>query len=44
MSSVLDGTPLDVGFEDGRRALIMADAVLKSLRTDRFVELDFSQG
>jgi myo-inositol 2-dehydrogenase/D-chiro-inositol 1-dehydrogenase len=41
VTSVLDGTPPDVGFEDGRRALIMADAVLESLRTDRFVELDF---
>jgi len=41
VSAVLDHGPLDVGFEDGRRALIMADAVLESLRSDRFVELDF---
>ena len=41
ISCVLDDTPLAVGFEDGRRALIMADAVLQSLRTDRFVDIDF---
>ena len=41
VSAALDGTPVDVGFEDGRRALIMADAVLESLRTDAFVALDF---
>ena len=43
VSGVLDGAPLEVGFEDGRRALIMADAVLESRRSDRFVALDFDR-
>jgi myo-inositol 2-dehydrogenase/D-chiro-inositol 1-dehydrogenase len=40
MATLEDG-PYEVGFEDGRRALIMADAVVESLERGRFVGLDF---
>lgn len=39
IAAVENGTPVPVGFEDGRRALLLADAAAEALKTGRTVKL-----
>ena len=39
-ASVREGTPPEVGFEDGRRALILAEAAYKSIAEGRTVKVE----
>jgi myo-inositol 2-dehydrogenase/D-chiro-inositol 1-dehydrogenase len=39
LDSVEQGTPMPVGAEDGRQALVLADAAFESLRTGRPVQV-----
>lgn len=39
LDAVANGTPMPVGAEDGRRALVLADAAVESLRTGRPVQV-----
>jgi myo-inositol 2-dehydrogenase/D-chiro-inositol 1-dehydrogenase len=39
VSAVESGTPAEVGFEDGRRALMLAEAAYRSLREGRLVKV-----
>lgn len=41
VSAMHEGRPFDPGFEDGRRALVIADAAGESLRTRRTVAIEF---
>ena len=40
VQAVKDGTPMPVGFEDGRRALVLANAAYQSLSSGRAVTLE----
>jgi myo-inositol 2-dehydrogenase/D-chiro-inositol 1-dehydrogenase len=42
IDAVENGTPVPVGFEDGRRALILADAALEALKSGRTIELKWN--
>ncbi|HWL67844.1 MAG TPA: inositol 2-dehydrogenase [Geminicoccus sp.] len=39
IDAVTEGRPVPVGFEDGRRALLLADAALEALNSGRTIEL-----
>lgn len=40
VQAVLDGKPVAVGFDDGRRALLLANAAYESMATGRIIRLD----
>ena len=40
VDSIVNNRPVQVGFEDGRKALILAEAALKSVAEKRFVRVD----
>lgn len=42
IDAVENGAPVPVGFEDGRRALILADAALEALKSGRTIELKWN--
>ena len=43
IDSIERGTPVAVGFEDGRRALILADAALQSLKSGRTIDVKWDK-
>ncbi len=40
VETILEKKPVSVGFEDGRRALLLAEAAHKSVESGRFENID----
>jgi myo-inositol 2-dehydrogenase/D-chiro-inositol 1-dehydrogenase len=40
VEAIIEKKPVSVGFEDGRRALLLAEAAYKSVKSGRFEKID----